>query len=71
MSSTASNTKITDQDNPVNEKREVPRKKKDKEKTKRMLARLRKPVMPKMMMTKFMVEQTFHSTILGLSSREG
>ena len=44
---------ITDQDNSVNEKREGPRKKKDKEKTKRMLARLRKPVKPKMMMTKF------------------
>lgn len=53
-SSTASNTMITDQDNSVNEKREGPRKKKDKEKTKRMLARLRKPVRPKMMMTMFM-----------------
>ena len=40
-----------DQENPIIEKREGLRKKKDKEKTRRMLARLRKPVMTLMMKT--------------------
>ena len=45
-----------EQENPMIEKREGLRKKKDKEKTKRMLARLRKPVMT--MMIKAMMTTT-------------